>query len=412
MILLKYAILNLGRKKKQTLFSILCILVSSFIVLADFGLINGMEESLKEAINRVLSGQVTVYSSDKDGINILEAQISEQTPFVWGDNDIKALDQEFPELQFNQRIRIGSLISFQDETSYAHLHALEGNHLERINSMFTFIEGKMASKVDEIVISETIAKDIHCTVGDTVLLVANNVYDYMTDAIGIVSGIFEEKGIAVFLGYNGFIPLNAGKNLAEINETECLELIINPKDERDLTEIEFRSIANWFDDNYPGLRLVTWEQTAPLLYSIVKVWQGGGMLMQIMFTVFSLIILITLTSLVVRSRKKEFGTLLAIGFSWKRIKFLVCFEYALLCSAAVLIGFGLLEILFSLISTSGIVIESKDMQSALMTDKLFPFIYMKDLIYVWFLFQATTMISTLISIRRLQKININSLIKG
>lgn len=410
MILSKYVISNLGRKKKQTLFSLLCISVSSFIILADFAMLNGMQERLKEAINRVMSGQVTVYSSDDGQLNILEAQLKEQKPFQWTDDDKEALTQAFPEIQINQRVRTGSLISFEEETSYVNFHALEENHLRKVNTMLTFLHGRMARNSNEIVISESVAEDLHCSVGDTVLLVANNLYDYMTDAIGIVSGIFEEKGLAIFLNYNGFMPLEAGKALAEATAEESLELVLNPVTERDLSTNEIVDLNNWFSNNYPHLRLTTWDKTAPLLYSIVKVWQGGGLITQIMFILFSLIILVTLTSLVVRSRRKEFGTLLAIGFSWKRIKVLVCAEYVLLCSISVLVGFGILEVLLHLEGTNGITISSKDMQSALMTDRLFPFLYLKDLLYVLTLFLITTTVSTLISIKRLQKRKIQSLI--
>ena len=93
----------------------------------------------------------------------------------------------------------------------------------------------MAMKENGIVISESLAKDLHCTVGDTVLLVANNLYDYMSDAVGVVSGIFEKKGIAVFLSHNGFMSLETGKALAEAGSEESLELVINPKEERDLS---------------------------------------------------------------------------------------------------------------------------------------------------------------------------------
>jgi len=402
MVQLKYILYNLGRKKKQTFFSILCISVSSLVILADFALLNGMEARLKEAINGVISGQMTVFSSDDERINILEAQLKDQKPFVWSEEEQSRFEDDFSGIHLNRRIRIGSLISYGDETSYVNFHALEEEALIKVNEMLVFRKGRMAEKKDEVVISEAVAEDLNCTVGDTVLLVANNIYDYMSDAIGIVSGIFEEKGLAIYLGHNGFMSYETGAILAETGEGESLELVINPDTDRDLSPEEIAALQQAFN-NYSGepFRLASWEQTVPLFYSIVKVWQGGGVITQVLFLLFSLIILITLTSLIIYSRRKELGTLRAIGFSRNKVKLLLCGEYALLCMFSVSLGFGVLQLFIYLLGGDGLSISSKDMQSALMTDRLYPFLQIKDLLYVLFLFTLTTLISTLISVRKL-----------
>lgn len=401
MVLFSYILRNLGRKKKQTLFSTLCISVSSLVILADFALLNGMEARLKEAVNEVISGQVTVFSSDDERINILEAQLKDQKPFVWGEEEQSRFEDEFSGLHLNRRIRIGSLISYGDETSYVNFHALEEEALKKVNEMLVFRKGGMAEKKDEVVISEAVAEDLNCAVGDTVLLVANNLYDYMSDAIGIVSGIFEEKGLAIFLTHNGFMPYESGMVLAETGEGESLELVINPDTDRDLSPKEIAALRQAFNNYFEEpFRLASWEQTVPLFYSIIKVWQGGGVITQLLFLLFSLIILITLTSLIVYSRRKELGTLRAIGFSRNQVKRLLCAEYALLCMLSVGLGFGILQLFICLLGADGVSISSKDMQSALMTDRLYPFLRVKDLLYVLFLFTLTTLISTLISVRK------------
>lgn len=412
MVLLKYVFSNLGRKKKQTFFTLLCISVSSLIVLADFALLNGVGAGLKEAINEVMSGQITVYRSENERMNILESQLKEQVPFDWSDSDKRLLQQEVPDVVVNQRIRIGSLISYEEETSYVHFHALEKEHLDKVNRMLIFREGQMAEYGKEIVISESVAKDLHCALGDTVLLVANNIYDYMSDAIGVVSGIFEEKGLAIFLSHNGFMPYNTGKEMAEVGEGNTIELVLNPREGGDFDKKELSAIRAFFKKNNPDLRLVSWDQTAPLLYSIVKVWTGGGVITQVIFILFSLIILITLTSLIVRSRRKELGTLLAIGFSRNKVKILICAEYALLSCFSVLAGYVMLELMLSALGGNGLSIGSHEMQSALMTDKLHLFVKWKDVVYVLLLFTVTTILSALVSVRRLMKIKVYSLINN
>jgi ABC-type antimicrobial peptide transport system permease subunit len=239
---------------------------------------------------------------------------------------------------------------------------------------------------------------------------ATNTNDYMSDALGIVSGIFEEKGLAIFLNYNAFMPYRFGQEIAEIPEEQSVELIINRAGGKDFTHEEITAIENYFKAINPALTIATWEQTVPLMSAIVNVWGGGGIITQIVFISFSLIILVTLTSLMIRSRRKEIGTLLAIGFSWTKVSMLLCFEYLLITFASVTVSCLLLHILLAILPPTGMEIVSKYMQAALMTDKLLPTTTFADLLYVALLFVVTVTLSVLISIRKVKKTKIHSLI--
>ncbi|MDR0749561.1 MAG: FtsX-like permease family protein [Tannerellaceae bacterium] len=316
----------------------------------------------------------------------------------------------FPEALLNRRVRLGVLVSYGSETSYTNVHALEDNHLRRIGEMLSIDKGRMPEKECEMIISESLARNLLCRVGDTLLLLATNVNDYMSDALGVVSGIFEEKGLAIFLNYTAFIPYRFGQEIAEIPEGQAVELIVNHAAGKDFTHEEIRSAGNYLKVSNPALTVATWRQTVPLMSAIVNVWNGGGVITQIVFISFSLIILVTLTSLVVRSRRKEIGILLAIGFSWTRVSLLLCFEYLLITFISVTASYLLLHILLASLPQTGIGITSEYMQAALMTDKLLPVTSFPDFLYVTFLFGVTATLSALISIRKLKKMKIHSLI--
>lgn len=412
MILIKYIINNIRRKKIQTVFCLLSILIPSLIILIDFSFINGIEKELKRSINQVISGQLIITSNENNNINILESQLNDLKLFSDIIYNSKELNIIYPDVSMNRRIRLGALVSYGEGTSYTNFHALEDNHLHRIGGMLTMYQGKMPEKGNEIVISESLAKDLLCRVGDTLLLLANNVNDYMSDALGVVSGVFEEKGLAIFLNYNAFMCYRFGQEMAEIPEGQAVELIINHVNGDDFTGEEIISIGNYFRETDATLTVTTWEQTVPLMRAIVNVWGGGGIITQVVFISFSLIILITLTSLVVRSRRKEIGTLLAIGFSWTKIKILLCSEYILITLLSVIVGWLVLNILLAMLPPAGIEITSEYMQSALMTDKLLPVTSITDFFYVAFLFVVTTTASVLISIRKLKHTKIHSLINN
>lgn len=404
----KYIFRNIARKKKQSFFTVLCITVSSFFILLTIALNNGILTNLKEGINQAVSGQLTVYSTVEPGINILESRLKEQEPFVWDESKSALLRAVVGEVRIDRRIRLGSLVSFNEETSYLHIHAIEMPHLLRIQRLFCLNEIPAEGKA--VVISESVANDLKCGVGDTVLLLADNINDYMSDEVAVVVEIFKEKGLAAMLGYTGFIRYDFGADIVQLSEDECVELIINSASGDEMTKkeiAEVRKALNAIDD---GLRLTTWDETVPLLFRIVNVWKGGGYFTQTLFVIFSLIILINLISLIVDSRKKEFGTLLAMGFSWRKITLLVSLEYLLVTVMSVCLSYGVILLLLSFQPENGIYIASKDMQTALMTERLKLLPYTKDFICTLSLFSTTTLLAVLVNIARVKRFRLVALI--
>lgn len=400
---LKYIIRNQTRKRKQSFFTVFCIGVSSLTILGNIAMNNGLQSKLKEGINQAISGQLTIYRATDSKINILESQLKEQQPFILPGELLREIAGEEENLTVNKRIRLGAIVSCLEETSYVNIHALENNHIERIHNLLCLKNGRMPLDKRDILISETTSDELKCGVGDTILLLAGNINDYMSDDIAIISGIFEEKGIAIFLNYNAFIPYAFGEELVQLEDGSYLELIINPTDNKHISKEAVELIERGITEVSPEIQVASWEQTVPLFYKIVQVWKGGGYFTQAIFIVFSLLILVNLTTLIIDSRKREFGTLLAFGFTWTQISLLLIVEYLIITVVSVLIGYGLVELLIGTTVESGIHIPSKEMQSALMAEYLKPTIYFKDVIYTLSLFCLTTLLAVLISISRIHK---------
>ncbi|MDR1200387.1 MAG: ABC transporter permease [Tannerellaceae bacterium] len=290
MILIKYIINNIVRKKKQTIFCFSSILIPSLIILTDYAIINGIEGGLKRSIDQVISGQLLIVSGKNNDINILESQLNEQELFIDDENNLKELETIVPAALLNWRVRFGALVSYEGETSYTNVHALEDNHLRRIDGMLSIDKGRMPEKGNEMVISESLARSLFCGVGDTLLLLTTNVNSYMSDELSVVSGVFEEKGLAIFLNYTAFMPYRFGQEIAEIPEGQAVELIVNHTAGEDFTCEEIQSAETYFKTSDPALKVATWRQTVPLMSAIVSVWSGGGVITQIVFISFSLII--------------------------------------------------------------------------------------------------------------------------
>jgi ABC-type lipoprotein release transport system permease subunit len=373
---------------------------------------NGIRLKLKEGINQAVSGQLTVYSAKSTKINIMESQLTEQQPFRWSSKDAKELQEIVPDLMINNRIRFGSLVSYGEETSFLNIHAIENEHILRIRKLISLQSGAMPKEGAEILIGETLAKDLHCSVGDTLLLVADNLNSYMSDALAVVTGIFKENGLASFFACSAFMPYNFGKEIVQLEDENSLEIIINSFGDNDIPYKRVKQISACLAGKSGNLNVTSWEATVPLFYTIANIWKSSGYLTQVIFVIFSLIILINLASLVMRSRKKEFGMLLAIGFSWKKITLTTCMEYLITGTLSVLAAYLVTSCINHSLPETGFYIPSTDLQQAFMTEFVKPFTNVRDLVYVLPLFDATLLLAVFISLFRIKKLNPLTLINN
>lgn len=398
----RYVIRNLGRKKKQTFFSLFCIGVASFIILVNMALNNGIGYQLKRGVNEAISGQLTAYSAANGGMNILESQGKEQRIFSWSAADSAWLRGEAPAITSSRRIRFGSLVSWEEETSYVQVHALEPAHLARLGALLGVEPSALPQAQAQILISETLASDLHCGVGDTLLLVAENVHEYMSDGVAAVSGVFQEEGLGLFLGYMGFVSYGWGEEMVGLQPGECLELVMNVAEGAEIPEQTALRIVGGLQKEKPEVTVASWEQTVPLFFTIASVWKGTGCFTQLIFLLFSLVILISLISLVVSSRKKEFGMLLAIGFSWRKITGMVCAEYILLTFCSVMGGCLLVYGLVYALPGGSFSVPSRDMQWAFMAAEIPLFLSAGQVLYVLVAFCLTVWAAVRISLSRLR----------
>jgi len=376
---------------------------------------NGIQKQLKKGINEGISGNISVYESSQGNINILESQLSSQEKFQFDEHSIHKFSEKFPDLLLNKRIRYGALVAHQEETSFLNLHALTEDHLQRVSELFLLKDGVFPQNESDILISESLAKEIKVNVGDTLLLVADNTNGYMSDAVAAVKGIFQEDGLAIYFDRIGFIKYTFGEDMVQVDDSEAIELIINPdfKNQADISNSQSKEISKYFNSLDTNFKSVSWEDTVPLLFSIVKVWQWGGRFTHIIFLSFSLVILISVSTLVANSRRKEFGTFIAMGFRWWDIYRMMLLEYLLIAIAAISFSVLLLQFTFYIIlPTSGLHIISKDLQAALLAEYIPPTMYGNDVLYITIAFILVISISLAITILKAKKSNPVTLINS
>ena len=408
--MIRLSLKNITRKKSRAFLIFVLSVVAALNIFYQTAQKNSVQNSLKELIGEAISGQFIIYDSEKK-LNVLESQFSDLKLFDWDSHKEQSLRQETAGIQnISPRLRFGGMISSGDESIGINLQALSKEHIERVSSILDFQGGTPPQSGDEIMLSDTFAEELESKVGDTLVVLATNRDGYLSDAILVISGIFQTNGLAQFLTPIGYLHYEKGKSLMGLEENETMELLVNFEnfDEAQEKEEFLQSSITALNDE---LDMATWDESSPLLNSIASIWVNFGYIIKFIFIAFCFLILVNIIVMITNNRKKEIGTLLAFGFSPFKVINTIAFEYIFLVVTAVLwIGITL-KLVFDFLLQDGIPIPVEELQAAYLSSKIIPQILWMDIIQVSFLFALACYLAVLISLRKLPRTEISTLLR-
>lgn len=408
--MIRLSLKNITRKKSRSFLIFVLSVVAAFNIFYQTAQKNSVQNSLKQLIGEAISGQYIIYDSEEK-LNVLESQFSDLKLFSWNKQLEESLKQETDGITtISPRLRFGGMISSGDESIGINLQALSQEHLERVSSILDFDDGTIPQNNDEIMLSETFAEELDSKVGDTLVVLANNRDGYLSDAILVISGIFRTNGLAQFLTPIGYLHYEKGKSLMGLEEDETMELLINFENFDEAQEKE-RLLHSGITQLNSELDIATWRESSPLLNSIAAIWVNFGYIIKLVFIAFCFLILVNIIVMITNNRKKEIGTLLAFGFSPFKVINTIAFEYIFLVITGVLWIGVTLKLVFDFLLHDGIPIPIEELQAAYLSSKIVPEIFWIDIIEVCFLFALACYLAVLISLRKLPKTEISTLLR-
>jgi ABC-type lipoprotein release transport system permease subunit len=401
---------NITRKKSRSLLIFILSVIAAFNIFYQTAQKNSVQSSLKKLIGEAISGQYIIYDSEKK-INVLESQFSDLKLFDWNENQESLLKNKVKEIRdVSPRLRFGGMLSSGDESIGINLQALTEEHLERVSSILDFESGSKPETNDQIMLSKTFAEELESQVGDTIVVLANNRNGYLSDDLLVISGIFKTNGLAQFLVPIGYTHYEKGRTLMGLEDDETMELLINLENFED-TPTNDKLIRAEVSKLNGQLDVATWKESSPLLNSILAIWVNFGYIIKLIFIVFCFLILINIIVMITNNRKKEIGTLLAFGFSPFKVINTIAFEYIFLVVSAVLWIGIVLKLVFDLFLQGGIPVPVEELQAAYLSSKIVPQISWIDIMEVCFLFALACYSAVLISLRKLPKTEITTLLR-
>lgn len=190
-----------------------------------------------------------------------------------------------------------------------------------------------------IVLGERLADKLGVKLGKKVIYTMMDKHGEVVAGMGRLTGTIRTGVPSVDNGLC-LLPLAAVRGLLGYGANEATQVAVFLDDSRDADEVATR-LGPILDD--PAVAL-TWDQAQPQLSSFIAMKIGGGRVFQILVTILVAAGIFNTMFVSVMERLREFGILMAIGFSPGRLFRLVMWEawwlglVGLVTSAALTIG--------------------------------------------------------------------------
>ena len=313
---------SLGRQRRRTALLIVVVAYATISLLFFWGLTDGFLTSIYQSQARLLGAPVLVttpaYHADPDPVHALP----EVAPLADAARSLDAVDAVAP------RVDVPVLLRSPYASTGVQLRGIEPSAEARVSELPGAIgEGRMIEATGEIVLGDALAERIDVRVGERIAVDAASVAGPSALGLRLVGRI--ESGITVVDETTALVHIDDARSLAGIETATSLALAVPIGREA--------AVARALDERLPDtVRAYGVEaQMGELARGLAAERVGAG----VMGLVFALFAAVAVTSSVVVSvmeRTREFGVMLALGMSNRRLGVMVTLEAVL----ATLVGYA------------------------------------------------------------------------
>ena len=316
----KIAIRNLMRYKRRTLLTSLLITLGVLMVILFSGLSGSFKAMMIGQITDANLSQIQIhkkgYVSSMDSIPLtlnLKRKAYAKIQDVLKDHP--AVDAWAP------RIKLGAMLSNYKETTNIRLNAInpekEVKVCPAVGDRMTFGEDRSNEKLikpGEVIIPDRLAKAMKISIGDTVVLVANNKDGSVNGLNFTIAGITET--VVGPQGKEGYMHIKDAQSLLRMEKPEVTEVAVRLKNFNMLNPVygELKSILSEFKNKKgkPAFEIHTWEKLSPF-YNIARMIDLMSATMKLIMISIVLISILNVMMMSVYERVREIGTMAAIG---------------------------------------------------------------------------------------------------
>ncbi len=308
------AIRNLKRNKKRSMLSVTATAISTFAIVFLFAFVGGLSKDMEDIAVHYVTGEIQVRHIDFDEKSFsLDRAIDNY-------KDVLALiKREYTNVEISPRIKFPATVFDKENYDKSYVSFGVGVDFESEESYLglkdKIVEGVMPTDPREIIMGQGLAKELHLKVGEKFTAIT-------TTRKGASSGItFKVAALAKFSD-SAFTNKTFIVSLEELPKMLRMEgavsdILIKGFGKGDLKviaqDIKDLLVANGFDQ----LDLIEWKSSGS--YQFVVMAESIYSVMAFFFFFMASSVIANTMLMVVFERRKEIGTITAMGMSGKEV---------------------------------------------------------------------------------------------
>lgn len=352
MLLLKLALLNIGRNPRRSLITILAISVglASLIFLQAF--MDGSKEQQRDNAINLITGHLQVHAKGFDRKMSAELTVKDSAKLI-------EKFRQMPEVvAVSDRIKAEILIGTTQNSRGILLLGIDPHRESQVTRIHEFIkEGSPLTATDEgkVVIGKKLAEKLGAGLGDKVVVMAQAMDGTLAGYAYRIKGLIDSKSLQLD-EMLVLMNLTSARDLLGLEE-ENHEIVLKLKG-REVLESVKKQLLTELDPEVYEIR--TWSDIFPEIDQWGK-W-GDGITQTVLLTVMLVIGIGVINTILtsVFERHKEIGVMIAIGTRPGQVVQLILFETLILELIGVMLGVVLGYIVVYYFSIVGIAFSGAE----------------------------------------------------
>ncbi len=329
--ILKMAWRNLWRQKRRTVLTLISIAFGGFLAV----LMTAMQDrSFADFIDnaaRFGAGHVTIQNPEYQDMPTLTRSVKVS------EGDREAITSEDDVIKVVDRTAGQAMVSTAADSFGAIFIAYDPARED--DSTMEFTEGLTAGKLfqtaddDGIIIGKTLAKNLDAKLGDKVVFTLTDREGEIVSGMERVSGIVTTGSVSTDAALV-LLPINTVRKVVGYDPTETTQVAVFLDDGRKSLEVARRLRS----EQRPDRAVLTWDEIQPEIKAFIAMKVGGGRVFEVVIGILVAAGIFNTILMSVLERTREFGIMLAIGYSPRQLFAMVMAESLFLAGMGLALG--------------------------------------------------------------------------
>jgi len=413
-LFIKLAIRNVRRNIKSTLLNGIGIALSVIILLVIFSLSRGIETGIVSRNIKFESGALSIAfdkeTASKQNKSTGDSILTKITTLLSENADIES---------YSYRIYPSNIvIYFNDNSQRINITGIEDKDIPLLKDMYTLLDGKsdLASEKNTVLISNGLSELLNIKTGDYCNIMLQSVDGTININDFTIGGIFRytshHNKNTVYMNYeelkslyNSNLPSRILINIEDLDKTDSIKSYLAKGLGCDSITLKKEIECN-------GLKISSYKDHMGMAKSLSKINQYGMLSLAVFLILISFVGIWSMQVENIDGRQKETGSLLSFGFSVSSIKKIFLYESLYISILSFLCGSLIVLLFTSIINSSDGIYMGDSASFAFGSAIINPILTINDLVTTFFITLLYPLISTIISLRAINKNNIVCMLRS